>query len=154
MSSWEKFVKKYVWDERTTPFLVPVHRLNRGQADKEVFLFVLFLATPFTLILLGALAYLFGGGAIHYIGVALYAASVLAAAVALNASKQWQAAVYCITAPLAILLYFVVNGFGPKMQTLDQVLMVAMLVAWARYTIRIIAIARTYPGMPAAPPAR
>lgn len=148
MSSWEKFVRKYVWDDQTTPFLVSVGQLHRGQADKELFLFAVFLGTPFALILLWAAARLVqAGGAVHAL-VALYALSVLAAIVVLRRRRHWMAAAYCLTAPLAILLRFVVEGFPPRMQTLDQMLVLIMLIAWLRYTVRIVEIARAYRALP------
>lgn len=152
MSSWEKFVKKYVWDDQKTPFLVPVGRLHRGQADKEFFLFVLFLGTPFLLILLGAAARLQQGPNSAYLAAAAYSLSVLVAVAVLAVRRHWAAATYCLTAPLAVLLYFVIYDFPPRMQAMDQTIVLVMLVAWLRYTFRVVDIARAYGRM--SPPDR
>ncbi len=150
MSSWEKFVRKYVWDENTTPFLIPVRRLNRGQARKELFLFVVFLATPFAMIALAAVAAAPKVGPLAAGLAAAYAVSVIAATFALNATKHWLPALYCGTAPLAVMLYLVVFGFSPKLQFIDEALILVILLGWLRYTVRIVAIARAYPQLPEA----
>ncbi|MDP6388799.1 MAG: hypothetical protein QF654_02760 [Alphaproteobacteria bacterium] len=152
MSSWEKYVKKYVWDDERTPYLVSVDKLKRRQADKEIFIFVVFLAIPFTLILLAAIAQMVKAGNYEYVFVALFAISILAAVVVLHATKSWPAALYCITAPLAILLYFVVNGFSAKQGMIDQIIILVVLLSWLRYTVRVIQIARAYPDLPDPPP--
>lgn len=151
MSSWEKFVKKYVWDEQTTPFLVSVGRLHRRQADKELFLFVLFLGTPFALVLLGAALRLPQEFTLGRVAAAAYALSVLVALSVLGARRHWLAAAYCLTAPLAILLHFVVDGFPSRMQALDQTIVLVMLIAWLRYTFRVVEIARAYERLPPPP---
>ena len=50
MVIWEKYVRKYIWDDQSTPFLVKVKDLSQAQASKELFLFAIFLATPFSLL--------------------------------------------------------------------------------------------------------
>jgi hypothetical protein len=152
MSSWEKQVRKYVWDPQKTPFLVPVARLNKGQGASEIFVFVVFLVTPFTLILLAALAYLWHTGAAQYGAMALFAASILAAAVLLHQRKHWLAAAYCLAAPVTLLGYFMFVGFSDRLGLLDKVLVFAMLLGWVWYTLRIVAIARGYADMPPGPP--
>ena len=39
-ASWEKYVKKYVWDDDSTPYFIPVRKLKRYQADKELLLYL------------------------------------------------------------------------------------------------------------------
>lgn len=152
MSSWEKQVRKYVWDPQKTSFLVPVARLNQGQGQSEIFVFVVFLVTPFTLILLAALAYLWHTGATLYATMALFAASVLAAAVLLHQRRHWLTAAYCLSAPLGLLGYFMFAGFSDRLGLLDKVLVFGMLLGWVWYTLRIVAIARAYATMPPGPP--
>ena len=91
MSSWEKYVKKYVWDDERTPYLISVDKLKRRQADKELFVFVVFLAVPFTLILLAAIAQMVKARNYEYVFVATFAISILAAVVVLHATKSWPA---------------------------------------------------------------
>ena len=54
---WYKFVRRYFWDDETTPYLVPVTKLHRGQAKHEIFAYVLFVS-----ILYGAVMLLTMGG--------------------------------------------------------------------------------------------
>ena len=152
MSSWEKQVRKYVWDPQKTPFLVPVARLNQGQANSEIFVFVVFLVTPVTLVLLAALAYLWHTADGAFALLAAYTASILAAAVLLHQRKDWRAAAWCLTAPLALLGFLLWNGFSARLGWLDKVLLLSMLLGWSCYTLRIVAIARAYAGMPPGPP--
>jgi hypothetical protein len=150
-SSWEKFTRRYVWDEQKTPFFVAVRNLNQGQARSEIFLFALFLATPFAFFLLGAVSHVMRTGAYAYLPVAMYAASVLAATGALCAWRSLPAALYCATAPLAVMLYFIVTGHGATLATVNHVAVLIALAACAGYTVRIVAIARAYAGMPEPP---
>ena len=32
--SWDKYVKKYVWDDDKTPYFTPAQKLNKSQADR------------------------------------------------------------------------------------------------------------------------
>jgi ribose/xylose/arabinose/galactoside ABC-type transport system permease subunit len=152
LSSWEKYVKKYVWDEDRTPFLISIDRLNRGQADKEIFIFVVFLGIPFALIALAATAQIVKAGIWLYLGLVIYAATILAAVVVLNANKNWLAALYCITAPLVILLFFVANGFSPNQGLVDHTIILILLVSWMRYTVRVVQMAKAYANLPEPPP--
>lgn len=152
MSSWEKQVRKYVWDPQKTPFLLPVGRLNQGQANSEIFLFAVFLVTPVTLILLAALAYLWHTDDMVFAVLAAYAASLLGAAVLLHQRKDWRVAAYCLTAPLALLGFLLWHGFSSKLGWLDKTLLLSMLFGWSCYTLRIVAIARAYAAMPPGPP--
>jgi hypothetical protein len=36
MMNLEKYFKKYLWDDERTPYLVPVARMTRRQADYEL----------------------------------------------------------------------------------------------------------------------
>ena len=44
---WYKYMRRYVWDDETTPYLVPVPRLHRRQADNEIMLYSLFVCLLF-----------------------------------------------------------------------------------------------------------
>ena len=37
--NWESFVKRYIWDDDRTPYLVRISRITRRQADHEVYLY-------------------------------------------------------------------------------------------------------------------
>lgn len=147
LASWEKYVKKYVWDDDSTPYLVPVRKLKQYQADKELFLYVFFLATPSAMLLVGVASRAFSNGNFDSLAIGLYALSVLCAAIYLRYSKSVSAALYTITAPFALLLHFAVNGFPEKLHTVEQLLLVIVILIWLRYTVRIVAIAKAYPGL-------
>lgn len=152
-SSWEKLARRYVWNEQKTSFFVAVPSLNQGQARSEMLVFGIFLGTPFLLVLLGAFAQISSAGTFEPVAAALYAASVLGAIGALWVTRHWIAALWCLTAPAAILIYGLVHGHGASMATIDRLLLMLVLGAWAYYTTRIVAIARAYPAMPPPPPA-
>ena len=50
MSNWEKWTKRYVWDSDKTPFFVPIEKLTKLQARKELFLYSVFVGTPIGLL--------------------------------------------------------------------------------------------------------
>jgi len=141
---WDRFVKRYIWDDERTPYLAPVRRLNRRQADYELFAYALFLGVLFTLFALASvLDATPDGGA-----VALYAWSMILAAARLSLTKHVVAALYCASAPPAALLYFYVFGFHPNLAAIDHALLTAFGVLWLVYALRVVAIARAYPAMP------
>ena len=49
---------------------------------------------------------------------------------------------------MAGLLYCLYFGFHPNVGAGDKVLIVVLLLLWARYNFRVLAIARFYPDMP------
>jgi len=148
---WHHYLKKYVWDDDKTPFLIGVPRLNRTQAKNEVFLYALFLSVPAALLCAAVLAYSMKNGIDVLALPGAYAASVCIAAAWLHLTKSRIAAYYCTAVPVVLLAYFLLHGFHPRLGWLDQVLIVAVLLLWLRYTLRIVAIARRFPAMPEAP---
>ena len=143
---WEKQFKKYVWDDDKTPYLTPVCALNRRQASNEIYIYALFLGTFFC-----ATAVLANTGALPHgrnFGVALYAFSVLCAAVVLGFTKHRMAAWYCALSPIAVLLYFYVFGFHPKLSGIDHVIILVFVAAWLRYSWRIVTIGKHFEDMP------
>lgn len=111
MIIWEKYVKKYVWDDDKTPYFIAVSDLKRDQADKEIFLYSFFLAIPATLIVAVIVSTL-SSGDFGNVTLGLFAASILAGAAYLNIRKNTSAAFFLISAPIVILVHFAVNGFG------------------------------------------
>jgi hypothetical protein len=144
MVIWEKYVKKYVWDERSTPFLVPVKNLNQAQARKELFLFAIFLATPFALLSAAAGTLALQNSDFGYAIITFFAVSIVTAAGYTNHAKKRNVAIYCGTAPLALLGYFIFNGFPPKLHLVDHAIMIIMILCWLRYTFRVISITGAY----------
>lgn len=146
-ASWEKYVKKYVWDDDSTPYLIPVHRLKRYQADKELFIYAFFLATPAALLVAGIGSQILSDGVYDNLMVGLYALTLFCAAAYLHLKKSLYAALYTVTAPCAMLVHFAVNGFPSKLHTIEQVGLVVICLIWLRYTIRVVSIAKSYAGL-------
>jgi hypothetical protein len=143
---WEKAFKRYIIDDEKTPYFTKVARLSRRQARYELFAYCVLTGVLYALVGVASLSSgLPHGGAI---GVPLYAFSLLVAAVLLGLIRHPHAAAYCATGPVAALLYFVQFGFHPNIGAGDKVLIVILLLLWARYNFRILAIARAYWDMP------
>ena len=145
---WYHYVKKYVWDERKTPYLVAVAKLDRGQANSEIFLYAMFLGVPGALVATAATASVLESGSTLSAAVGAYALTICIAAGTLHARKLVHAAYYSITLPLALLVYLYYQKFGPEISLLDKTVLVIVLLLWLRYTIRVAAICKAYPGLP------
>ncbi len=148
--SWEKYIKKYVWDENKTPYFISVGKLNRGQADHELFAYTLFVGLLFGAISIISLTENAPHGRSHT--VALYAFSAFCSAVLFGVTKHVYFAYYLATAPLATLAYFFVSGFPPNLHAIDKLLLVVVSLILLRYSLRVVAIAKAYPDMPEATP--
>jgi hypothetical protein len=137
---WEKLVKRYVWHDERTPYLVRVARLSPAQARYELFAYAVFMAVLFGVLALAALSPRapHAGAAI----VPIYAFSVLCAAVILGATRHPGAALWCAVAPLGALAYFAAFGFHPGLEAPDRVVLVVVVLAWLAYGARVVAIAR------------
>ena len=148
--SWDKYIKRYVWDDNKTPYFVAVPKLNRNQADYELFAYTLFIALLFAAISIISLSEAAPNGKSH--GVALYCLSVFCTAVLFGVTRHVHAAYYLALAPLASLAYFFFVGFPPGLATIDELLLVCVSLAFLRYSVRVVAIAKAYPDMPGAAP--
>jgi hypothetical protein len=140
------YFRKYVWNEEKTPYLTPVGRLTQTQARNELFTYSVLMAAFFLVVGMAALL-----GATFVAGsltVTLYSFTLCSAAVALAATRHRVAALICATAPPAVLLYLVINGFSPQFHAVDKVLISAVLMALWIYTFRVIRIAWAYPDLP------
>ena len=148
---WHHYLKKYVWDDDKTPYLISVDKLTKTQAKNEVFIYALFLSVPAALLGAAVLGHSLehGLGSLAWAGI--YALSVCIAAGWLHLSKSPLAAFYSMPVPMVILAYLLLQGFHPRLGWIDQLLIVAVLLLWLRYTFRIAAIARRYDAMPDAP---
>jgi Flp pilus assembly protein protease CpaA len=146
---WEKIFKKYVWDEQKTPYLTRVSELTRTQASNELFVYALFLGIFFAVVAMVSLTGVGHPG--RSPGVALYAFSIVCAAILLGATRHYYAAVYCTTAPPAALLYFYLFGFHPNLGAIDHAVIVFVVVIWLRYSFRVLAIGKGYEDMPLGP---
>ena len=70
----DKFFRKYVWDEQRTPYLVPVARLTRRQAEYEILYYATLAGVLFGVIALASLSNRLPHG--NASGVSLYARKV------------------------------------------------------------------------------
>ena len=148
--SWDKYIKRYVWDDNKTPYFVAVPKLNRSQADHELFAYTLFIALLFAAISVISLTENAPHGKSHV--VALYALSVSCTAVLFGVTRHVYGAFYLALAPLASLAYFFFVGFPPGLAIIDELLLVCIALALLRYSMRVVAIAKAYPEMPGATP--
>ena len=146
MLNLEKYIKRYVWDDERTPYLVPVARMTRRQADYELHAYSVFVGILFGMVTGGAL--LSQDPQIKSDAVAVYGFTVVCGALVFAFTKAVQAAWYCALAPLAALLYFFLYGFRPNLSTIDHVVLIVFGLIWLRYSLRVVAIARNYPDMP------
>ncbi len=143
---WEKHFKKYVWDDDKTPYFTPVAKLNRSQAGNEITIYAVFIGTLFCVI-----ALLANTGALPHgrsFAVALYAFTMVCAAIVLGFTKHYFVAWYCGLAPVAALIYFYVFGFHPNWGTVDHVVILVIIGLWLRYSWRVITIGKNYEDMP------
>ena len=148
--NWEDFVKRYVWDHDRTPYLVRIGRITRRQADYEIYAYALFLGTLFGVITLAALAGVLPQGRSE--AVALYGLTMVCSTILFGATKHLWPALYCSAAPLAALFYLFTKGFPPQLGAIDRFVLIVFGLAWLRYSMRIVGLAKAYPGLPAAPP--
>ena len=148
--NWEGFIKRYIWDDDRTPYLVRVGRITRRQADYEIHLYTVFIGLLFAVATLAALAGALPQGRSE--AVALYGFSMVCAAILFGATKHLWPALYCSAAPLAALFYFFTQGFPPRLGTIDRVVLIAFALIWLRYSMRIVSLAKAYPDLPETPP--
>ncbi len=148
---WYHYLKRYVWDEKKTPYFIAVDKLNRSQAESELFLYALFLSVPGALISAAALADVLQNGNLASIWPGLYASSVCLAAAILKLKKSMAAAYYSISVPVVMLAYLFFTGFNDKPFSLNHIVLVVVSLLWIRYAVRIAAMAKGYSGMPEKP---
>jgi hypothetical protein len=144
--NWENFVKRYVWDDERTPYFVRVGKITRRQADYEIYAYTIFLGVLFGVITLAALAGALPQGRSQ--AVALYGFSIVCSAILFGATKHLWPALYGSAAPAAALFYLFSVGFPPHLGTVDRVVLVVFALIWLRYSMRIVGLAKAYPGLP------
>lgn len=143
--NWEKLFLKYIWNDQTTPYLVPVEKLNRRQGNSEILIYSLFLGVFFGA---AALISLRGGPEVRSLGVAYYGFSVVCAAVLFVTLKSYLAALYLSATPLVALVYIFAYGLGAEREPIDTVIVTVILILLLRYSLRIVALARIYHELP------
>ncbi len=144
--SWDKFVKRYVWDDTKTPYFVRVSKLTKVQAGYEIFSYSLFLAILFAVISVVSLSDQAPQGRSEV--VSIYGFCVVCGAIILGMTKSPAAAHVCASAPLAALLYFFLEGFPPGLGMIDKWVLVAAALGLLGYSVRVVTMAKAYPNMP------
>jgi len=124
-ASWEKYVKKYVWDDDSTPYFIPVRKLKRFQADKELLLYCAFIIIPAGLLVAAFVSTAFNGD-YSSLALGLYGLTILCSAGILHYSKSVNAAVFTISAPVLLLLHFAINGFEVPDLNINKVTVIAV----------------------------
>ena len=145
---WYDFVKKYVWDEDKTPYLVRAHKLSKKQARNELFVYAIFLGSVAVVVAAASIAHYASSGDSSIGWLAVYAMSILGCACLISLRKNLYAALFCVTVPVFLLIYFSSNGFHPNLHTVDKFVLLTVIVLWCLYAVRIVAIVRSYPGKP------
>lgn len=138
MTNWERWIKRYVWDDERTPYLVAPERMTKRQADYEVFAYAVFICCLFTIVSMAVAPSPM---------MAMYSFSVVSAAIVLGFTKHIATATYTATTPIAAALYLALDGFPDQLGMLDHVVLITIILLWAGYSFRIISIARAYDRM-------
>ncbi len=146
---WDKYFRRYIWNERTTPYFTAVDKLNRKQADSEILFYCLFHGVLFGVISISALG---GGPDGRSPGLAYYSFSIVIASVLFGMLKNYSAALYMSATPVAGLLYLYFFRTNSPEIAIDTFVVTGVLLLLARYSFRIVGIAREYDSYPPAPP--
>ena len=151
-SNWYTFIRKYVWNDDKTPYLIKVAKLNRRQAKSELFIYTWFLASLFGIWTLVAIAKLDPAGDLIATALTFYCLSMFLTALFLGLTKNPYAALYAVSAPLMACLILLTDALVTQLSTLDKWVVAAVCLLWLRYTFRVTAIIRAFDTMPEGPP--
>ena len=113
MSNCEKWTKKYVWDDEKTPFFISIEKLTKLQAKKELFLYLLFVGTPFGLIGFMSLAVITRVEHLGYLFLLIYSVTIMISLYFISATKSSYAAFYSATAQLVLFLFLLIEYYLP-----------------------------------------
>lgn len=137
---WPSLVRKYVWNEEKTPYLVRSDHLTPGQVRSELFVYAFLLAILASVVALVGAAGDSRVGPLASPAVALYALTILAGAIVLGVSGHPAAAAYCATAPVAMGLGALLGVLRPGMAGGEMVFLAALSVLWLGYAARVVRI--------------
>ena len=110
---WDKFLKRYVWDDDTTPYLIPVPRLTARQARSEVRAYVILIVTVFAILALVTLSAKAPGG--RSPGMSLLCFTMVCASLLLLTTRHPWSAAYTALGPVAVSGYFYLNSATMKL---------------------------------------
>ena len=106
---WDKYFKRYVWDDDKTPYFISASRLNRRQAEYEIRAYAILAGFLFGLLAVFTLSANAPMG--RSVGASLYSLTMVMACVLLAFTRNYLVAIYCALAPLAIVVYLSIHGF-------------------------------------------
>ncbi|MCH9670726.1 MAG: hypothetical protein K0U93_04685 [Gammaproteobacteria bacterium] len=147
---WYKYIRRYFWDDETTPYLVPISKLHRKQADNEIFAYTLFVGILFAAVCMFSIS-----GTAPYgksFGASFFAFVVVCAAMVLGMTKHPHAAMVTGLAPVGAWIYLFSMNLRSDLHWGDQLFIVLFSLVWLRYALRIINMAKSYPDFPEPPP--
>lgn len=138
---WPGLVRRYVWHEERTPYFVRPERLTPGQARSELFVYGLFLATLASVVAVVSLLDRAGASALAPPGAALYAVTLVLAAIVLGTSGQPLAAWFCATAPLLLELGILSGTLRPGVSVNERITLLTLGALWLAYALRVVRVA-------------
>jgi hypothetical protein len=137
---WPSLVRRYVWHEERTPYLVRAERLTVRQARSELFVYGLLLAILASIVaVVSALDRT--GGVLAIPAVALYAVTVALGAIGLGSVGHPLAAWLCATAPLVLELGVLSDVVRPGASTNERITLLTLGALWLGYAVRVVRIA-------------
>jgi hypothetical protein len=139
---WPGLIRRYVWHEERTPYLIRPERLTPGQARSELFVYGLLLATLAAVVAVVSALDRAGGGALASPGVALYAVTLALGAIVLGASGHSLAAWFCATAPVVMELGILAGALRPGMSPNERITLLTLGALWLGYALRVVRITR------------
>lgn len=140
--NWFANVGKYLWNAEMTPYFTAPEALTRSQARHEVFVYAVLLGSFFGIVgLAGAIALLREPAALPALWAAM-SAVLIWACVELVRLRSQVAAWMVALAPLMLLPQIARLGVDAGSFGIDQMLMLAVVLALLRYGWRIVRIVR------------
>lgn len=139
---WPGLVRRYVWDEQRTPYLVRAERLTAAQARNELFAYAFLLATLSAVMTAAALLGHGHVGGLAAPAVPLYGGTLLVAATALGVAGYVAAAWYSATAPVLLWLVALTGNLRPGMTGGERLAVAVASAVWLAYAVRVVRIAR------------
>jgi hypothetical protein len=143
---WDNFLKRYVWDDETTPYFVRVAELTRRQTRSELFAYALFLGVLFAVTAVATLSSHAPGG--RSTGMSLFSFAIVCGAVLLTTTRHYWAAWACTAAAPGTLIWIYLFAQHPKLSHIDDAVIIIFALLWMRYGLRVVNITRAYEYMP------
>jgi hypothetical protein len=137
--------RRYVFDPAKTPYFVSVAKLDKIQAQNELFVFSLLTSVLFGVLGIASISPSLPHGTSPWVTFGAFGLAGASAGVGLT--KHPLAAATAAVAPVACLAYALKYGLHPGLGTVDYALLLAILLLWQRYCWRIFCIVAAYPNL-------